>query len=366
MKMEQLREHIQVLERVIREQRRRIDDLESDNRKQQRLIDTLLESRTDVPDEEITERREVAVIVGPLTKRIEISRIVTVDLSVFDKNIVIHVGAYLRPTDLVNLERTCGKFGRIQGGERRSLANEAAHQMFASASAEERHALPRYEDESNISLLRQLCLLREPLHFGQLIGKHISYTSSTSKSSVTNTLPPAVQFSACTAICGQTMRGGKHFAEFHMHADEEGWVTMVGVIRPLPGWDAKEIGSFAPVAIDASSSLSRDLLAEHTSRWGSGDLHCCAYYCFDGECWCTNWAVTNSGEDWEGREAIQEAGKIGLLLDLDRGTLTVYKNGRRLGRMKSGLSGEYCFYTCMNCDSTISIERGTQPLDDED
>ena len=34
---------------------------------------------------------------------------------------------------------------------------------------------------------------------------------------------------------------------------------------------------------------------------------------------------------------------VGLLLDLDEGTLSVYKNGRRLGTMKDGLSGEYCW-----------------------
>ena len=52
-----------------------------------------------------------------------------------------------------------------------------------------------------------------------------------------------------------------------------------------------------------------------------------------------------------------EGGTIGLLLDLDEGTLTVYKNGRRLGVMKDGLSGEYCWYTSIYS----SGERGTLP-----
>ena len=47
---------------------------------------------------------------------------------------------------------------------------------------------------------------------------------------------------------------------------------------------------------------------------------------------------------WEGKEWIREASfKIGLVLDLDEGTLDVYKNDRRLGTMKSGLVGEYCW-----------------------
>ena len=47
---------------------------------------------------------------------------------------------------------------------------------------------------------------------------------------------------------------------------------------------------------------------------------------------------------WEGEEPTHETSfKIGLVLDLDEGTLDVYKNDRRLGTMKSGLVGEYCW-----------------------
>ena len=41
-------------------------------------------------------------------------------------------------------------------------------------------------------------------------------------------------------------------------------------------------------------------------------------------------------------EATWERGdRIGLLLDLDQGSMTVYKNDERLGVMATGLSGEY-------------------------
>lgn len=48
-----------------------------------------------------------------------------------------------------------------------------------------------------------------------------------------------------------------------------------------------------------------------------------------------------------------------MLLDLDKGTLTVYTNGRRLGAMTSKLSGEYCWftYTSRRVD-TVSTKRG--------
>ena len=38
---------------------------------------------------------------------------------------------------------------------------------------------------------------------------------------------------------------------------------------------------------------------------------------------------------------------VRFLLDLDDGTLTVYKNGRCLGIMKKGLVGYYCWVASM-------------------
>jgi hypothetical protein len=52
---------------------------------------------------------------------------------------------------------------------------------------------------------------------------------------------------------------------------------------------------------------------------------------------------------------------VGLLLDLDEGTLSVYKNGRRLGTMKDGLSGEYCWLMSIQGASNstaVQIKRG--------
>ena len=66
-------------------------------------------------------------------------------------------------------------------------------------------------------------------------------------------------------------------------------------------------------------------------------------------------------EDWEGREGLNEDGTVGLLLNIDEGTLAVYKNGVRLGILKEGLSGEYCWYTTLYDHSTVRIERGTPP-----
>ena len=46
------------------------------------------------------------------------------------------------------------------------------------------------------------------------------------------------------------------------------------------------------------------------------------------------WSDCND-EQWDGVKSLDGDETIGQLLDLDEGTLTVYKNGRRLGVMKS-------------------------------
>ena len=51
--------------------------------------------------------------------------------------------------------------------------------------------------------------------------------------------------------------------------------------------------------------------------WRSGGLHC----------------QGGNHRGWEGKAAYEQGDVVGLLLDLDRGTLTAYKNGGRLGVM---------------------------------
>ena len=77
---------------------------------------------------------------------------------------------------------------------------------------------------------------------------------------------------------------------------------------------------------------------------------------------CTNWEVEEEGLVWEGRERCRASDTIGMLLDLDEGTLTVYKNNRRLGVMKDGISGSYCWYTTVSFKhDAVVIRRGEPP-----
>lgn len=51
---------------------------------------------------------------------------------------------------------------------------------------------------------------------------------------------------------------------------------------------------------------------------------------------------------WDGMQGATDGDRIGMLLDLDQGSMTLYKNGDLLGRMVAGgLSGEYCWAATM-------------------
>lgn len=293
---------------------------------------------------------------GPAAKRIKLTSGSTVDLSGLDGNVILYAASFLPAIDLAHLERTCSRFGVSKYDQERSLANEAAHQTFeCNASDDERNALPPYKDESDIALLHQLHMLRKPLEFKRLIGNCISYPSAGSKSKVS--MNKNGNGRNC-AVSNFVMRGGKHFSSFTISQEADKCYIDIGVIRPLPGWGNKKLDTFDPVYVYSFHDVSQDLLAERTEKWGASDINCCSYYCEHGNCCWSNWSNFHT-EQYEGMESLNEDGIIGLLLDLDEGTLTVYKNGRRLGVMKKGLAGEYCWYISMTSHGdTVSIDKG--------
>lgn len=96
-------------------------------------------------------------------------------------------------------------------------------------------------------------------------------------------------------------------------------------------------------------------------------IQCCLYYAPLGDCYSSDWGDSTedypTGSTWEGSESISadSGGSIGMLLDLDEGTLSVYKNGRKLGVMKRGLAGPYCWVVSLGRHSQITMKRGTIP-----
>jgi len=288
-------------------------------------------------------------------------------LDTLDDDLLVRCASYLDADGMAQLGRTSARFGISQHGQQRSLANEAAHRRFRqSATDEEGGCLPKYGDESDIGLCRALELLRKPLRFDQLVG--IGLGLQENPASLTY-----VGGSFSTAMSGHVMRGGIHFVEFAIALDEENWPGVnLGVIRPVSLTDGIDLeadweGQVHPVFLsssDQSPALSEKLRTQRTAKWGDSNVHCCIYFCPDGECIWADWENYKGYSRWQGHQGLGESGTVGLLLDLNKGTLSVFKNGRRLGKMKDGLGGEYVWFVTARSPRsacTISMSRGSAP-----
>ncbi|EJK53038.1 hypothetical protein THAOC_27591, partial [Thalassiosira oceanica] len=267
------------------------------------------------------------------------ARLPSVTVDVLGNDLLVRCASYLDADGLAQLGRTSASFGIPQVGQQRSLANEAARQRFRlSATDEERSRLPKYDGESDVGLLRALEQLRRPLCFDELAGN--GFSPQEHPASVTCT---DEEEGWSTAVSGHTMRGGRHFVEFEINLNGLPDVQL-GVIRPVSltgGIDAEADwrGSVSPVAVslDWKPAVAEKLRSQRTAKWGESRVHCCSYFCDDGRCFWTDWDNEQVSFNWQGQEELEVSGTIGLLLDLNGGTLSVFKNGRRLGVMKEGL-----------------------------
>ncbi|EJK77019.1 hypothetical protein THAOC_01179 [Thalassiosira oceanica] len=81
----------------------------------------------------------------------------TLDVLGLGSDLLVRCASYLDADGLAQLGRTSARFGIPRFGQERSLANEAARQRFReSATDEEGSRLSKYDDESDVGLLRAL------------------------------------------------------------------------------------------------------------------------------------------------------------------------------------------------------------------
>lgn len=143
-----------------------------------------------------------------------------------------------------------------------------------------------------------------------------------------------------TAFSNEKLKTGKHYASFEVQASSLHNDFLVGVMRPgrqinccMLSYSIGDCMSFNPMA-------SQHYYADYL--YGEHD---------DDELFVTN-------EDWEGRESMSSEDEIGLLLDLDMGTLSVYKNGRNLGVMKRSCWVVSVRVGDQNSETQVTIKRG--------
>ena len=126
------------------------------------------------------------------------------------------------------------------------------------------------------------------------------------------------------------MRSGRHFARFTLVLDG---IMMFGVVRLA--WDVE--GGENAHGVDGQSFYYTD-----NGRRFPGNRH------------------------WEGRQPARQSDRIGMLLDLDQGSMTVWKNEMKLGVMQvEGLGGPLCWavqmYTPGRHRGSVRIESPLAP-----
>ena len=161
-----------------------------------------------------------------------------------------------------------------------------------------------------------------------------------------------------TAICrNHIMKSGKHYASFTLDGNVcyDMFYVWMGVIRPIDrAWTESRIVSLVGFNL-WEEVFHKKFLKDKTDGWGDSDVHFCQYYPFQGTCLSGDWkAPHQETNQWvDGRGNMIENGKVGMLLDLDEGTLSLYINGEKKGVLKDGLSGEYCWMATLRAQCAV-------------
>ena len=288
----------------------------------------------------------------------------SVDLSRFDMSLVIQISSFLGTArGLLSLALTCRSFGLRQptSAFNWSLTEEVARQEVCSAATDaEMSCLPQYVS-GTATWLSILHRFEHLLIFDVLIGRNIEHVNgdkSRVQSSTTDRMNTAVS-------SYYVMRSGTHYAEFRITG-----FPRIGIVRPMPNLDTAAYDNYCFFV--GNTYLKAAFLAQRSEGWSVCNVHACEYCCETGNMGWTDWdeednEEDNQGIEWDGMEECGTGDTVGLLLNLDVGTLTIYKNNRRLGVMKDGLSGSYCWYVSVAGDGggvdeereAAAIRRGT-------
>ena len=247
---------------------------------------------------------------------------------------LLHIARFLGPKDLLRLQLTCPRFAAkciaapgVSGGgaapaapQMLSIPEEAARRWVAGCSEQERGWVPRRGLESWLGLMHEVGVLRLPLAFGRA---HADITLSENGALATKSAGYGRYKTAASKV---VMRSGRHFAQFTVVV---GYDMYFGVIRP--GWDVE-------------GGADADEVHGH-----------CFYYTGRGQRFPGNSA-------WEGMQGANQGDRIAMLLDLDQGSMTVWKNGEQLGVMVAeGLCGPLCWAAVVGHGDSARIELALIP-----
>mmetsp|Transcript_13688 Transcript_13688/g.32260 ORF Transcript_13688/g.32260 Transcript_13688/m.32260 type:complete len:765 (+) Transcript_13688:163-2457(+) len=272
-------------------------------------------------------------------------KVASVESALFNSDVVaFHLATFLDAKGLCRFSLTCKTLGGKQAAySGLSLVEEAARRLFECALDWERSCLPKYDKENSIERYHHLLMLRTKLTFDQLVGKGIQYGAD--DQTIVQTIHGHRSWSS--ALCSNhVMRSGRHIAVFTILA-RRGSMAGIGVVRPVKIDKSDFVGDDLTFDPERMPKFLEYLRGKKTDKWGDSNVHCCTVNNYGSFCW----------HDLTGGDHHSGKSQIGLLLDLNEGTLSIHKDGRRIA-LKDNLTGEYCWYATVNHRASVSIQRG--------
>ncbi|EJK70970.1 hypothetical protein THAOC_07629, partial [Thalassiosira oceanica] len=189
-------------------------------------------------------------------------------------------------------------------------------------------------------------MLRTKLTFDQLVGKGIQYGAD--DQTIVQTIHGHRSWSS--ALCSNhVMRSGRHIAVFTILA-RRGSMAGIGVVRPVKIDKSDFVGDDLTFDPERMPKFLEYLRGKKTDKWGDSNVHCCTVNNYGSFCW----------HDLTGGDHHSGKSQIGLLLDLNEGTLSIHKDGRRIA-LKDNLTGEYCWYATVNHRASDSPSHSLRP-----
>mmetsp|Transcript_9756 Transcript_9756/g.23871 ORF Transcript_9756/g.23871 Transcript_9756/m.23871 type:complete len:288 (+) Transcript_9756:193-1056(+) len=244
------------------------------------------------------------------------------------------------PREILNLALTCQRLGNICEGVARAFID--------GATDKERSNLPQinlptthdlrspYRSSSFgnwglISKYQQILKHRESLKFDQIVGG-AEYSDPNDMSRI------AVNGEGF-GVSNRIMRSGVHRATFEF-SGQGGVYVHVGIARPM---DYQRIALHGYQYTYPSSEPVRK---KYPSAWRDEVIINIVQHSSSGNTWLYKGleAITiNENVDFP----FSNGDRIGLVLNLDAGTLSMHKNGIYVGELCSGLEGEYLWVGCI-------------------
>lgn len=324
-----------------------------------------------------------------VAKRQKVEEETDVQSVIFSIDLLSKVIPYLHVADILSIALSCKRLGCTDESTKQAavsdgisgdndddddssydnlslLAASLRRIIQQTTTEEERAAIPRYDGGNWLESYYHLQLLRVPLAFDQIVGEN----RFEDKSRISASLPTCNLETWATAYSNKIMRAGRHYVTFKGGRR----IPLVGIMRPGQVMSTQACGHPLDSTFYQHFSKHFSSLECNDDRIQYESINCCLYYGNNGMRYARGGRgeqsvdINSSGTNWDGMEtATFPLDEIGMLLDLDRATLSVYKNGRKLGVMLiGGLYGPYCWVAALKGGDEVTMKQGVLPETDSD